>query len=109
MGFHFEALALRDLRVYAQHLRGEVDSWRDSNGNEVDAIVAVRGGGWGAFEIKLNPTAVDAAASALTRFAANIDTTIHQEPKVLAVITSTGYGGRRDDGIHVIPISTLGP
>lgn len=108
LGFHFEALAIRDLRVYAQPLRGGVDSWRDSNGNEVDAVVTSRDG-WGAFEVKLNPAAVDAAAAALLRFAANIDTTAQGEPKVLAVITSAGYAGRRDDGVHVIPISTFGP
>jgi uncharacterized protein len=108
LGFHFEALVIRDLRSYAQPLRGVVDSWRDSNGNEVDAIVSTRHG-WGAFEIKLNPAAVDEAAAALRRFAANVDTTVHGEPKVLGVITSTGYAGRRDDGVHVISISTLGP
>lgn len=108
LGFHFEALAIRDLRVYAQPLRGVVDSWRDSNGNEVDAVITARDG-WGAFAIKLSPAAVDDAAVALRRFAANIDTTVHGEPKVLGVITSTGYAGRRDDGVHVIPISTLGP
>jgi predicted AAA+ superfamily ATPase len=108
LGFHFEALAIRDLRSYAQSLRGVVDSWRDSNGNEVAAIITTRAG-WGAFEIKLNPAAVDNAAAALRRFAANVDTTVHGEPKVLGVITSTGYAGRRNDGIHVIPISALGP
>ncbi len=108
LGFHFEALVIRDLRSYAQPLRGVVDSWRDSNGNEVDAIVSTRHG-WGAFEIKLNPAGVDEAAAALRRFAANVDTTVHGEPKVLGVITSTGYSGRRDDGVHVISISTLGP
>ena len=42
-GFHFESLAIHDLRVYAQPLRGEVDSWRDSNSNQVDAVVSLRG------------------------------------------------------------------
>lgn len=46
LGFHFEALAMRDLRIYAQPLRGVVDSWRDANSNEVDAVVSVRNG-WG--------------------------------------------------------------
>jgi hypothetical protein len=108
LGFHFEALVIRDLRVYAQRLRGVVDSWRDSNGNEVDAIITTHDG-WGAFEIKLNPAAVDDAADALRRFAAKVDTAVHGEPKVLGVITSTGYAGRREDGVYVIPISTLGP
>ncbi len=108
VGFHFEALAVRDLRIYAQRLRGTVDSWRDSNGKEVDAVLATPGG-WGAFDVKLNPAAVDQAAASLHRFAANVDTTVHGQPKVLGVITSTGCAGRRPDGVQVVPISTLGP
>ena len=108
-GFHFEALAVRDLRIYASPLRGAVDSWRDANGNEVDAIVTLRGGAWGAFEIKLNPRSVDEAAAALLRFAANVDADRHAAPAALGVITSSGYAGRRPDGVHVIPITALGP
>ena len=109
LGFHFEALVVRDLRIYAQLMRGVVDSWRDSNGNEVDAVVTGYGGEWGAFEIKLNPAAVDEAAAALIRFATNVDSKVYGEPKVLGVITSTGYAARREDGVYLIPISTLGP
>ncbi len=108
-GFHFEALAIRDLRIYSQPLRGEVDSWRDANGNEVDAIVTLRGGRWGAFEIKLNPRSVDEAAASLLRFAANVDTDKHGEPAVLGVITGSGPAGRRPDGVHAIPVTALGP
>ncbi len=64
---------------------------------------------WGAFEVKLNPAATDEAAAALLRFAANVDAKAHGDPKVLGVITSTGYAARREDGVYVIPISTLGP
>jgi len=109
LGLHFEALVVRDLRAYAQPIDGRVDSWRDSNGNEVDAIVAVGPNAWGAFEIKLNPDAVDAAAASLLRFAKNVDTSRHGAPACLGVITSTGVGGCRADGVHVIPIGCLGP
>ncbi|MBK8460134.1 MAG: DUF4143 domain-containing protein [Micropruina sp.] len=109
LGLHFEGLVVRDLRVYAQLLDGRVDSWRDSNGNRVDAIVTIGPSLWGAFEIKLNPDAVDAAAAALLRFARSVDTERHGQPACLGVITSTGPGGRRDDGVHVIPIGCLGP
>lgn len=109
LGLHFEGLVVRDLRVYAQPLDGRVDSWRDSNGNEVDAIVTIGPSQWGAFEIKLNPDAVDAAAAALLRFANSVDTERHGPPACLGVITSTGAGGQRDDGVHVIPIGCLGP
>jgi predicted AAA+ superfamily ATPase len=108
-GFHFEALAMRDLRIFAQLLHGTVSSWRDSNGNEVDAIVTLRDGSWAAFEIKLNPRDVDAAAESLRRFAAKIDPGVHGEPAALAVITSTGHAGMRPDGVSVIPIATIGP
>ena len=109
LGLHFEALVVRDLRVYAQSLGGRVDSWRDANGYEVDAIVTTEDNVWGAFEVKLHPDAVDEAAAALLRFAARVDTFRHGAPACLGVITSTGAGGRRDDGVHVIPIGALGP
>lgn len=108
-GFHFEALVVRDLRVLAQAHHGRVDSWRDKNGNEVDAIISINENKWAAFEIKLNPRHVDQAAASLLRFAENVDEDKHGTPAALGVITSTGAGGRRDDGVHVIPIGCLGP
>jgi len=108
-GFHFEALVIRDLRVLAQSHRGVVDSWRDANGNEVDAVISINDNKWAAFEVKLNPRDVDDAATALLRFSANVDKDRHSEPAALGVITSTGVAGRRHDGVHVIPIGCLGP
>ena len=108
-GFRFEALVVRDLRIYSQLHRGQVDSWRDANGSEVDAIVTARNNKWAAFETKLNPRDIDAGAASLLRFAANVDTPRHKEPTCLGVIASTGAGGRREDGVHVIPIGCLGP
>jgi predicted AAA+ superfamily ATPase len=109
LGLHYEALVIRDLRIYAQPFNARVDSWRDSNGNEVDAVVTVGPNKWGAFEVKLSPDAIDEAAASLLRFKANVDTTRHGEPSCLGVITSTGAGGLREDGVHVIPIGCLGP
>lgn len=110
LGLHFEALAVRDLRVYSQPLGGTVDSWRDSNGHEIDAVVSVRDNKWGAFEIKLSHDAVDEAAASLLRFAEKVDTSRHGEPACLGVIISSGsYAYRRDDGVHVVPIGCLGP
>ncbi len=108
-GFHFEALVIRDLRIYAQLHRARVDSWRDANGLEVDAVITGRDRTWAAFEINVNPREVDAAAAALLRFAGKVDAERHGPPACLGVITSTGPGGRRPDGVHVIPIAALGP
>lgn len=108
-GFYFENLVLRDLRVYAEPFRGVVDSWRDSNGHEIDAVVSMRDGTWAAFEVKLNPHAVDSAAQSLLRFASKIDTAQHGRPAALCVITGSGHAGLRPDGVHVAPITALGP
>lgn len=109
LGLHYEALVIRDLRIYAQPLDARVESWRDASGHEVDAVVSIGPNKWGAFEAKLSPDAVDEAAAALLRFKANVDTSRHGEPACLGVITSTGAGGLREDGVHVIPIGCLGP
>ena len=44
----FESLVIRDLRVYSQGLEAEVFHYRDDYGLEVDAIVQLRNGRWGA-------------------------------------------------------------
>ncbi len=109
LGLHYEALVIRDLRIYGQSIDARVESWRDANGHEVDAVVSIGPNKWGAFEVKLSPDAVDEGAAALLRFKSNVDTSRHGEPACLGVITSTGAGGLREDGVHVIPIGCLGP
>jgi uncharacterized protein len=109
MGLFFESLVIRDLRVFAQALDGEVLHYRDNDGLEVDAVVETVGGPWGAFEIKLGQGQVDHAASSLLKFAKRVDTDVLGEPAVLGVITATGYGYVRPDGVAVIPVGALGP
>jgi uncharacterized protein len=79
------------------------------HGHEVDAIVSSADGGWMAFEIKLGHGQVDAAAENLKKFLRQIDTEVCGEPALLGVITATGLGYMRPDGVGVIPIGTLGP
>ena len=74
LGLLFESLVIRDLRVLAQALDGELFHYRDDYGVEVDAIVQLRDGRWGAIEIKLGPGQVEAAAAGLLRFRQQIDT-----------------------------------
>ena len=108
LGLLFESLVIRDLRVLAQALDGEVFHYRDDYGIEVDAIVQLRDGRWGAIEIKLGPGQVEAAAAGLLRFRQQIDTRRTGEPAFLAVICGSGYGYRRADGIAVVPVGALG-
>ena len=108
MGCLFESMVIRDLRVLSQPLGGRVLHYRDNKGLEVDAVVELADGRWAAFEIKLGQSSVDLGAKALLRFSKLLDTEQRGKPSVLGVITSTGYGYVRKDGIAVIPVTTLG-
>ncbi len=108
-GYLFENMVVRDVRVYAQRLGGEVHHWRDHNQNEVDIVITLPDGRWGAFEVKLNPDDADKAAHALRSFADKVDQSKIGRPVALGVITSKGFAYRRDDGVSVLPIGTLGP
>lgn len=109
MGLLFESMVIRDLRIYAQAIDGEVMYYQDSGGLEVDAVVQA-GDSWGAFEVKLGgEKRIEEGATALLKFRERIDTSKSGDPAVLAIIVGTGYGYVRKDGIRVIPIGCLGP
>lgn len=110
LGFLFESLVVRDLRIYAQASDAEVLHYRDNTGLEVDAIVETRDGRWAAFEIKLGGEEnIEQAATNLLSFAQRVDTAKTGAPARLGVIVASGYGYTRDDGVAVIPITTLAP
>jgi predicted AAA+ superfamily ATPase len=109
LGYLFEALVVRDLRVFATIVDGTVQHYRDSDDLEVDAVVTAGDGRWAAFEVKLGQADIDTAAANLLRFARKVDTAKVGEPATLAVVTATGYGYTRPDGVVVIPAATLGP
>lgn len=109
MGLLFESLVIRDLRVYAQPLDGQIYHYRDSSGLEVDAIVQLADGRWAGFEIKLGEGLVEDGAQSLLRFANVVDTRKCGAPALLAVISGNGFGYMRPDGIGVLPIGALRP
>jgi uncharacterized protein len=110
LGFVFESMVIRDLRIHAQGADAEVLQYQDNTGLEVDAIVRTRDGRWAAFEVKLGQRHVDEAAHNLLKFRdQRIDTVRVGEPTVLAVITGTGLSYMRDDGVAVIAAGALGP
>lgn len=108
-GYFFENLVVRDVRIYAQRLDGQVHHWRDQNQNEVDVVVTLPDSRWGAFEVKMNPADADKAAASLLSFAEKVDQGRAGPPAALGVITSTGFAYRRPDGVTVLPIGALGP
>jgi predicted AAA+ superfamily ATPase len=109
LGFLFESLVVRDLRIYSQAGRGQVRQFLDNKGLEVDAIIE-SDGRWGAFEVKLGGEApIEEAAANLLKFAGEVDTNRSGEPSALGVIVAGGYGYAREDGVQVVPITALGP
>lgn len=109
LGFLFESLVMRDLQVFMQNYGGRLSHYRDSENLEVDVILESDDDKWAAIEIKLGSGRIDEAASNLLKFTAKVNTNLHGAPTFLAVITATGYGYQRNDGVCVIPIGSLKP
>lgn len=108
-GFLFEALCERDLRVYSQALNGKLFHYRDDKGREIDAIIELEDGRWGAFEIKLGTFQIDEAASNLIKLKHEIELNPKAKPpEILCVICGlSDYAYKRDDGVFVVPITAL--
>lgn len=108
-GLLFETLCVRDLRVYADAVDGNVYHYRDKNGLECDAVLHLRNGYYGLFEIKLGGAqAIEKGVATLTSLASKIDTTKMKTPAFMAILTAVGdYAYQRKDGIYVVPIGCL--
>ena len=106
-GLLFESLCIRDLRVYSQRLGGTVSNYRDLLGLEVDAIIHLNNGQWGAIEVKLGgEEGINQASKNLMRFRDKIHQS-EKAPAFLLVITATGFAHNRPDGVIVVPIGCL--
>lgn len=108
-GLMFETMAVRDLRVYAEALDGNVFHYRDKNGLECDAVIHLHNGSYGLVEIKLGGSKLEEeGANTLKELAKKIDTVRMKEPSFLMVLTGLGsYAYQRKDGVMVVPIGCL--
>lgn len=115
MGQLFEELCLRDLRVYVEAMPeagpDALHYYRDSDGLEVDAIIELRDGRWGAIEIKLGANkAADAEGNLLRlkRKIANNPAARNPEPSfMLVLVGKTDFMYRLPSGVLVAPINAL--
>ena len=109
MGLFFETLCVRDLRVFADAIDGEVYHFRDRSGLECDAVVHLRNGKYGLVEIKLGgDRLINEGAENLKKLAEKINTEKMNEPSFMMVLVGTGdYAYRRTDGVYVVPIGCL--
>lgn len=108
-GLLFEAMCIRDLRVFADVLHGNVYHYRDKTGLECDAVIHLRNGSYGLVEVKLGGDRLIAeGAENLKKLGDKIDTTKMKAPSFLMVLIGVGdYAYRRQDGVYVVPIGCL--
>ena len=102
---------MRDLRIYAGTLKGDVKHYRDNAGLECDAVIHLEDGRWGAVEIKLGgDKLIEEGASSLKTLKAKIEEKSDEKsPSFLMVLTAVGGAYKREDGIVVVPINMLKP
>ena len=109
LGFLFEALCERDLRIYAESFGASLYHYQDYKNQEIDAVIELPDGTWCAFEIKLGANQIDAAATNLLE----IKKQIEEDPKgkppavlcVLCGMSNAAY--QRPDNVFVVPITAL--
>lgn len=110
MGFLFETMCVRDLRVYAEALDGKVYHYRDKGGLECDTVVHLRNGQYGLIEIKIGgESLIQHGVNTLNALADKIDTDKMNRPAFKMILTAVGdYAYRRpEDGIYIVPIGCL--
>jgi len=108
-GLFFEDLAIRDLRVYAESIEGEVRHYRDNTGLECDSVLHFRDGRWGLCEIKLGGSKlIEEGAHNLLTLKRKLEKKSNEKsPSFMMILVATGPLYRRADGIYVVPINKL--
>jgi len=108
LGFMFEALCERDLRIYAESFNAQLYHYQDYNNREIDAVLELSNGEWCAFEIKLGANQIDEAARNLLEVNNEIAKNGGKPAKVMCVICGLSNATyQREDGVYVIPITAL--
>ena len=107
-GFFFEDFAVRDLSVYAESLGAELKHYRDSSGLEVDAIIKLPNGEYGAVEIKIaSEKNVSEGISSLNSFSKKMKENELKLPSFRMILTSHGSCRKTEDNIYIVPINLL--
>lgn len=109
LGFLFEALCERDLRIYANAIGGDLYHYQDYKEREIDAVVELDDGRWGAFEIKLGAHQIDGAAECLLKIKEEFEADEKaRNPEFLCVLCGMSNAAyQREDGVYVVPITAL--
>ena len=111
LGFLFEALVERDLRIYAEQISARLYHYQDYANREMDAVIELEDGSWCGIEIKLGANEIDTGAASLINLKnAFAKDEKAKQPSALCVICGMSNAAyRRPDGVYVVPITALKP
>ncbi len=108
LGFLFESLCIRDIRIYAEKLKGSISYYRDRFGTEVDIVLRLRNGKYGLLEAKLGgPKNVQRGIDDLNNVEDLIIKNGINPPSFKAVLVSNGIAYKGEKGVFIIPIDCL--
>lgn len=114
LGFLFESLCIRDLKIYSSKMNGELSYYHDRYGLEADGVLHLKDGRYALLEFKLGTKEIDEGAKHLCEIERLINEYNQKEqqcplrlPDLKIVITGSQFGYKRDDGVFVIPIGCL--
>lgn len=109
LGFMFEALCERDLRIYAESFGANLYHYQDYKNREIDAVIELPDGNWCAFEIKLGANQIDQAAANLLKIKREFEEDKKSvTPSILCVLCGLSNAAyKREDGVFVVPITAL--
>lgn len=109
LGFLFESLCERDLKIYAESIDAHIYHYQDYKEREIDTIIELNDGRWCAVEIKLGANQIESAAENLKKIYKEME----QDPKsilpsvmiIICGLSNAAY--QREDGIYVVPLTAL--
>lgn len=114
LGFLFESLCIRDLKIYSSSFDGTMSYYRDRYGLEADGVLHLNDGRYALLEFKLGSKEIDDGAKHLCEIEKLVKEYNEKEqqcklrlPDLKIIVTGTQYGYRRPDGVFVIPIGCL--
>ena len=114
LGFLFESVCIRDLKIYSSKFDGIISYYHDRYGLEADGVLHLNDGRYALIEFKLGSSEIEEGATHLIEIENLIKEYNAKEkqcplrlPDLKIVITGTQYGYKRDDGVLVIPIGCL--
>ncbi|MCQ3035645.1 MAG: DUF4143 domain-containing protein [Bacilli bacterium] len=114
LGFLFESLCIRDLKIYSSKMNGQISYYHDRYGLEADGVLHLKDGRYALLEFKLGTKEIEEGAKHLCEIERLIAEFNKKEtqcplrlPDLKIIITGGQYGYKRDDGVFVIPIGCL--